>query len=254
MAAGMAVPRCAVVLAAGKGTRFYSSLPKVLHPLCGTPMLEHVLIQLAALQLSQTLVVVGNQADRVQRRFSGWPVEWVVQEPQLGTAHAVSMTESQLREKRGSVLVLHGDGPLITSERLLALLRARERSDAALALMTSRLEDPAGYGRVIQVPGKPVQIVEEKDATPEQKKIQDVNPGYYCFDLPVLFPVLRRVSDDNEQREYLLTDAVGILGRDALPVETVEAPAEEVLGVNDRSQLARAEAIMQKRINRKRDD
>ncbi len=215
-------------------------------------MLQHVLTRLGALTLSQTLVVVGHQAEQVRQRFAGWPVTWVTQTQQLGTAHAVSMTQSYLHGKRGSVLVLHGDGPLITSERLHDLLRTREQSGAALALITSHLEDPKGYGRVIRNAGEPLRIVEEKDATQKQQKIREVNPGYYCFDVRRLFPVLDRVSDDNEQREYLLTDTVALLGRDALPVETVEAPAQEVLGVNNLQQLARAETILQDRIRRKR--
>lgn len=215
-------------------------------------MLQHVLTQLGALTLSQTLVVVGHQAEQVRQRFSGWPVTWVMQKQQLGTAHAVSMAQAHLHGKRGSVLVLHGDGPLITSKRLHDLLRTRERSGAALALITSHLEEPKGYGRVIRTSGKPLRIVEEKDATQEQQKNQEVNPGYYCFDVERLFPVLDRISDDNEQREHLLTDTVAILGRDGLPVETVDAPAQEVLGVNNRQQLDQAEAILQDRIRRKR--
>jgi len=243
-----AFPTYAVVLAAGKGTRLHSALPKVLHPLCGRPMLEHILVQLRALSLTQILVVVGDQAEAVRARFSEWPVEWVLQEQQLGTGHAVLMSEPWLREKTGSVLVLYGDGPLITAARLRELLQAREKSDAALALITSRLDDPTGYGRVIRSPGKPLRIVEEKDASPEQKEIREANPGYYCFDLPLLFSALHRLSDDNVQGEYLLTDTVGVLSREGQTVVTIEAPAEEILGVNDLSEMARAEEILQRRV------
>ena len=208
-------------------------------------------MQLRSLSLTQILVVVGNQAELVKDHFSGWSVEWVFQEQQLGTGHAVLMTEPWLREKTGSVLVLHGDGPLITAERLSQLLHAREESGAALALITSRLENPTGYGRVIRSPGKPLRIVEEKDASPEQKEIREANPGYYCFDLQVLFPALHQLSGDNTQKEYLLTDAVGVLSRDGQTVVTLEAPVEEILGVNDLTELARAEEILRRRIQRK---
>lgn len=246
-----AVPGYAVVLAAGKGTRFNSALPKALHPLCGKPMLEHILQQLRSLRLTQILVVVGSQAELVKEHFSGWPVEWVVQEQQLGTGHAVLMTEPRLRDKTGSVLVLYGDGPLITAQRLSELLHAREESGAALALITSRLENPTGYGRVIRSPGKPLHIVEEKDASPEQKEIREAHPGYYCFNLQALFPALHKLSGDNAQEEYLLTDAVGVLSRDGQTVVTIEAPVEEILGVNDLSELDQAEKILRRRIQRK---
>jgi len=245
-----AFPGYAVVLAAGKGTRFRSPLPKSLYPLCDKPMLEHILEQLQSLRLTQILVVVGNRAELVRERFSGWPVEWVFQAQQLGTGHAVLITEPRLKEKTGSVLVLHGDGPLITAERLRELLHAREESGAALALITSRLENPTGYGRVIRAAGKPLRIVEEKDASPQQKKIREANPGYYCFDLGVLFPALHQLSGDNAQKEYLLTDAVGVLSREGQTVVTIEAPEEEILGVNDLSELAQAEKILRRRLNR----
>ncbi len=246
-----AFPSYAVVLAAGKGTRLRSTLPKVLYPLCGRPMLEHILIQLRALNLTQILVVVGDQAEIVKERFSGWPVEWVFQQQQLGTGHAVLMSEPWLREETGSVLVLYGDGPLITAARLSELLQAREKSGAVLALITSRLENPTGYGRVIRSPGKPLRIVEEKDASPEQKEIREANAGYYCFDLPLLFATLHQLSDDNTQREYLLTDTVGVLSREGATVVTIEAPVEEILGVNNRSEMARAEKILQRRSKQK---
>ena len=208
-------------------------------------------MQLRSLSLTQILVVVGNQAELVKDHFSGWSVEWVFQEQQLGTGHALLMTEPWLREKTGSVLVLHGDGPLITAARLSQLLHAREESGAALALITSSLENPTGYGRVIRSPGKPLRIVEEKDASPEQKEIREANPGYYCFDLQVLFPALHQLSGDNTQKEYLLTDAVGVLSRDGQTVVTLEAPVEEILGVNDLSELGPAEEILRRRLSQK---
>ena len=208
-------------------------------------------MQLRSLTLTQILVVVGNQAELVKDHFSGWSVEWVFQEQQLGTGHAVLMTEPWLREKTGSVLVLHGDTPLITAERLSQLLHAREESGAALALITSRLENPTGYGRVIRSPGKPLRIVEDKDASPEQKEIREANSGYYCFDLRVLFPALHQLFGDNTQKEYLLTDAVGALSRDGQTVVTLEAPAEEILGVNDLFQLGQAEEILRRRLSQK---
>ncbi len=242
-----AFPSYAVVLAAGKGTRFNSALPKALYPVCDKPMLEHILEQLQSLGLTQILVVVGNHAELVKEHFSEWPVEWVFQAQQLGTGHAVLMTETRLGDKTGSVLVLYGDAPLITAERLSELLHARQQSGAALALITSHLQDPTGYGRVIRSPGEPLRIVEEKDASPRQKAVQEVNPGYYCFDLRVLFPALHQLSGDNAQNEYLLTDAVEILSRDGRDIATIAAPEEEILGVNDLSELARAEKILRHR-------
>lgn len=239
----------AVILAAGKGKRMKSRVPKVLHRVCGRPMVAHVLGAVRALQPDKILVVAGHGGDEVQR-VVGEGVEIVFQEEQLGTAHALLQTEAHLRDFPGEILVLCGDTPLIRGATLADLVARHRRAGAAATLVTARLADPTGYGRVLRgEDGKVLGIREERDATGEERAVTEVNAGIYCFGTGDLFTLLRKVEANNEQGEFYLTDVIGQMVDRGLKVVTypVEDP-EEVLGINDRRQLALVEGIMRRRI------
>jgi bifunctional UDP-N-acetylglucosamine pyrophosphorylase/glucosamine-1-phosphate N-acetyltransferase len=241
--------RCAIVLAAGKSKRFQSEIPKFLHPLCGKKMLAHILDQLAELDLDTIFLVVGADSSPIREALSGYPIEFVVQEKQLGTGHAVSVVLPHLRDQRGSAFVLYADTPLITAGRLEKLEEIRQQSNAALALITSRTDDPTGYGRILRdSDGMPLAIIEEKDATPLQRELQETNPGVYCFDLDRLAPALEVLNNNNAQSEYYATDTVSILYQQGHKVVSVDAPSEEVYGINTKTHLAIAESILRQRI------
>ncbi|MEO0652091.1 MAG: NTP transferase domain-containing protein [Planctomycetota bacterium] len=235
------------ILAAGKGTRMRSPLPKVLHPLCGRPMLEWVLDQAAGLEPERSILVVGDRADAV-REAAGAGIECVVQEPQLGTGHALQVAREHLVGLNGAVVVLYGDMPTLRPQTLRELVAARPEGGASL--LTARLVDPTGYGRILRDgDGKVSSIVEQKDATPEQAAVNETNVGVYAFPAERLPELLDRLSNDNAQREYYLTDVIGMLveeGRDVVPVE-LEDP-DEARGVNTLAQLGEARAILQERI------
>jgi bifunctional UDP-N-acetylglucosamine pyrophosphorylase / glucosamine-1-phosphate N-acetyltransferase len=238
----------AIVLAAGKGTRFRSDQAKVLHRAAGRSLVGHVLEALRPLALAQVIVVVGHQADEVRAEVeaTGLPgVTTVVQAEQRGTGHAVQEAVPALAEGVDRVLVLAGDTPLITSawlERLLA-----DGSDSVGAMLTAQLADPTGYGRVLRDRDGLVEgIVEEKDASPAQQMVREINAGMYVVERGRLVGALAQLDDDNEQGEIYLTDVVRILTRDELPFAGTEAPAEVIAGVNDRSQLAEAAAILRR--------
>ena len=238
-----------VILAAGKGKRMKSRLPKVLHRVCGRPMIWHVLSAVRALRPDRILVVVGHGGDEV-RRAVGEDVEVVFQEEQLGTAHALLQAEGPLRGFPGEILVLCGDTPLIRSTTLADLVARHRSRGAAATLATARLEDPTGYGRVLRGPAGEVRgIREEKDATGSERGIREVNAGIYCFGTGELFELLAGLTPDNQQGEFYLTDVVGRMVERGLVVAdyALEDP-EEILGVNDRRQLALVEGIMRRRI------
>lgn len=235
--------RSALILAAGKSTRFQSEKAKVLHPLCGKPLIEHILDALKGVGIENTLLVVGHQAESVRRALNQREIQFVHQENQLGTGHAVISAVPQLRKLRGSLLVLYSDTPMLRPQTLRRLCRLREREGAALALLTSDFEDPTGYGRVLRdAEGRVAGIVEEKDASRSQKKIREMNPGVYCFEVASLLEVLPRLGNANRQGEYYVTDLVSLLLKAGKKVEAVAGiPPEETLGINDRVQLASAE-------------
>jgi bifunctional UDP-N-acetylglucosamine pyrophosphorylase/glucosamine-1-phosphate N-acetyltransferase len=243
--------RYAVVLAAGQGTRMKSKLYKVLHPVCGKPMVEHVIDQVTTLQLHKIVTIIGFGADLVNSLI-GKRSEYALQEEQLGTAHAVMQASSHLKHEKGTTLVICGDTPLITAETMEALLKHHEETNARATILTAFAEDPTGYGRIIrQSNGDVKRIIEHKDASEEEKTVKEINTGTYCFDNEVLFQALDQVSNDNVQGEYYLPDVIEIL-KDA--GETVSAYQtehfEETLGVNDRVALSQAEKTMRERINR----
>ncbi|MDO8886301.1 bifunctional UDP-N-acetylglucosamine diphosphorylase/glucosamine-1-phosphate N-acetyltransferase GlmU [Candidatus Oleimmundimicrobium sp.] len=237
-----------VVLAAGEGTRMKSSLPKVLHKICGQSIISHVIKVVQNLNPTKLIVVVGHQKEKVMEDL-GNGVEVVVQENQLGTGHAVLMTEQFLSGYKGSVLVLSGDSPLIKSETLLNIIKLREKTGAVAAMLTAKLKEPGGYGRIIRRDDEIVRIVEEKDATVDEVKNNEVNSGIYCFDTVKLFNFLKEVKSDNQQGEYYLTDVIGIIKNNGGKVVGMMIKDEsEILGINSRRQQAEADKIMRRRI------
>ncbi|MFI5053069.1 MAG: bifunctional UDP-N-acetylglucosamine diphosphorylase/glucosamine-1-phosphate N-acetyltransferase GlmU [Acidimicrobiia bacterium] len=253
-------PISAVVLAAGEGTRMRSSTPKVLHPLCGRPMLLHVLDALVALPLERIVVVVGHGAEDVtktlQEQLTGCdvPIEFVEQHRQRGTGDATSVALTAFADDldvEDDLFVVMADVPLLRAETLAALVTEHRLADAAASLLTARVPDPTGYGRILRnAQGGVERIVEHADAQPEELALDEINPSIYCFRRGLLAPALRRLSPENAQGEYYLTDAIGVLrqaGHSVLGVETDDPM--EALGVNDRAQLAHAEAELRARIN-----
>lgn len=242
--------RYAVVLAAGQGTRMKSKLYKVLHPVCGKPMVEHVVDQINLLNMDEIVTIVGHGADNVRKQLAE-KSKFVKQSEQLGTAHAVLQAKALLGDKEGTTLVVCGDTPLIRSETIDALLKYHHEKRAKATILTTSLENPDGYGRIIRDDlGIVEKIVEHKDASSEERAVKEINTGTYCFDNTMLFEALAKVNNDNAQGEFYLPDVVKILkdANEVVAAYQMESP-EESLGVNDRIALAEATKIMQKRIN-----
>ncbi|MCL6473147.1 MAG: bifunctional UDP-N-acetylglucosamine diphosphorylase/glucosamine-1-phosphate N-acetyltransferase GlmU [Firmicutes bacterium] len=240
-----------IVLAAGEGTRMKSSHPKVLHAICGEPMIHSVLDSAEKLGPERTIVIVGHLHKMVREALSGVNVEFVHQSERLGTGHAVAQVEQVLEGFDGVVIVLSGDTPLIRAQTLEKLLEMHLSSGAAATIITSQMDNPSGYGRIVRSPeGTVLSIIEEKDATDEERAITEVNTGTYCFNKEKLFSALKRVKSDNKQGEFYLTDVIGILRDQGEKVmaSRIDDPSE-VMGVNNRAQLAEAEKEMRRRIN-----
>jgi bifunctional UDP-N-acetylglucosamine pyrophosphorylase/glucosamine-1-phosphate N-acetyltransferase len=229
-----------VVLAAGKGTRMKSALPKVLHKAGGLTLIEHVLRAVRPLGAASTTLVVGHGAEQVKRSLTGWPaVRFARQEPQLGTAHALAQVEPLLEGARGQILVLSGDVPRLRSATLARLSAAQRESRAPAVLLTAIVEHPYGYGRLIRDHGRVVRIVEERDASDEERKIREINAGVYAFALEPLFDSLRAIAPVNAQDEYYLPDLIAIYARAGRQVDAVAVDdAAEIQGINSRSELA----------------
>ncbi|MGI6125713.1 MAG: bifunctional UDP-N-acetylglucosamine diphosphorylase/glucosamine-1-phosphate N-acetyltransferase GlmU [Planifilum sp.] len=243
--------RYAVILAAGQGTRMKSGKHKVLHPVCGKPIIDHILDALDQIGVDETIVVVGHRAEQV-RSHVGERARFVEQKELLGTAHAVMQTASLLEGRDGTTLILYGDHPLYTAATFSRLVERHRDSGAAATLLTAVLSDPTGYGRVIRGEGDEVlRIVEHKDASPEELEVREVFTGTICIDNRRLFEALTRVNNDNTQGEYYLPDVVPILRQqgERIAAEVVDDP-EEAMGVNNRVQLAEAEAVMTRRLLR----
>lgn len=234
----------AIVLAAGKGTRMKSDLAKVLHPLAERPLLAHVLDSLHELRPTRTVVIVGHQAEDVARLCEGEGLETVLQQEQLGTGHAVAQARSALEGRGGRTLILCGDVPLIRARTLQELVERTEAAGAAGAVLSAVTEDATGYGRILRDEEESVVgIVEEKDATDEQRAIREYNTGTYCFDNSLLWPALERLDTENAQGEFYLTDVIEILVADGHRIEGVICGDErEVQGVNTVEDLRRAGA------------
>jgi len=235
----------ALVLAAGQGTRMKSDLAKVLHPMAGQPLLAYVLEALDELGVGRVVVVIGHQRERVRAAFASADVEWAVQAEQRGTGHAVMMAAPQLEGFEGTLLVVCGDTPLLRASTLHELLETHARSNADVTVLSMRLPDPTGYGRIVRVgPDGLERIVEHRDASPDVLAIDEVNSGIYAFRYPALAEVLARLTAHNAQGEYYLTDTVTLLregGRRAMVV--CARDHREMLGINDAEQLAEAERI-----------
>jgi bifunctional UDP-N-acetylglucosamine pyrophosphorylase/glucosamine-1-phosphate N-acetyltransferase len=252
-------PLAAVALAAGEGTRMKSDVPKVLHPLCGRPMLLHVIDALGQLPIERIVVVVGHGAERVTKTLqeevaTSVPIEFVEQTVQRGTGDAVSVALTRFPDDldtEDDIIVVPGDTPMLRAETLAAMAREHRLSDAAATMLTAVVDDPSGYGRVVRgSDGRVERIVEQVDATVEERAIAEINTSIYCFRRNLLAPSLRRLSPENSQGEYYLTDVVGVLRGAGHKVTAVQSPdPDEVAGVNDRAQLAAAETVLRERIN-----
>lgn len=238
----------ALILAAGKGTRMKSKFPKVLHKVGGVPMVEQVLRAVKAAGTQRQVVVVGFGGETV-RDYLGDQAATVMQKEQLGTGHAVLQAEPLLQGEAGTLLVTCGDTPLVTKETFTALIHCHEQSGAAATVLTAHMPDPTGYGRVIRdEKGQVVKIVEQKDGTPEELAVDEVNAGIYCFDMSLLWDMLHNVTNDNAQGEYYLTDIIGMLVSAGKVVSAFAAPSyAETLGVNSRQQMAEAERVLRQR-------
>lgn len=242
--------RYAVILAAGQGTRMKSKLYKVLHPVCGKPMVQHVIDEISKLHINKMVTIIGHGAEKV-KSYIGNKSEYALQEEQLGTAHAVMQAADQLVDKEGITIVICGDTPLITAKTMEALFSQHEQTSASATVLTASAEDPTGYGRIIRNQnGQVERIVEHKDATDEERKVKEINTGTYCFDNKALFAALKNVSNDNAQGEYYLPDVIEILRDQGGTISAFQTESfEETIGVNDRMALSEAERIMRQRIN-----
>ncbi len=240
-----------VILAAGQGTRMKSALPKVLHKVGGRSLIQHVLNTADSLSPATITVVVGHKADTVKEHLRGRPdVRTVVQEPQLGTAHALRQTEEVLRGRQGTVVLLSGDVPLLRKDTLRSLVETHRGANAAATVVTATVERPYGYGRIVRTDGRIVRIVEERDASPAERQIREINSGIYAFDLEPLFEALQSIASQNAQGEYYLTDLVSIYRRRKLPVETrLVSGADEIRGINSRTELAEVSRIVRQNKN-----
>jgi bifunctional UDP-N-acetylglucosamine pyrophosphorylase/glucosamine-1-phosphate N-acetyltransferase len=240
-----------VILAAGQGTRMKSRLPKVLHRIAGRPMVEYVLRTARSVNPDTVTLVVGHQADMVRNQLAAQPgLKFAVQEPQLGTAHALQQAEPVLAGKTGTLVMLSGDVPLLSASTLGRLLTTHTAAHAAATVVTAMVERPYGYGRIVRSASQLARIVEERDASPAERAIKEINSGIYAFDLAPLWDALRGIASKNAQGEFYLTDLVAIYHRKKLPVETlVLESVYETRGINSRSELAEVSKIVRQTKN-----
>lgn len=243
----------AIVLAAGKGTRMKSGLVKVLHPIAGRPMIDWPLEAARGAGASPVVLVVGHQAEAVQERFQGAPdISCALQVEQLGTGHAVACAVPALAGFSGTVLILCGDTPLLTGTTLDDLIAFHRSGGATVTVLTARMDNPHGYGRVVRDgDGRVLRIVEQKDATAEERAISEINSGIYCMEAGFLFDNIGSLGNDNAQKEFYLTDLVALAASQGAPCLAMSIDdSDEIMGVNDRAQLALAARILRRRINR----
>ncbi|MGL4687604.1 MAG: bifunctional UDP-N-acetylglucosamine diphosphorylase/glucosamine-1-phosphate N-acetyltransferase GlmU [Fusobacteriaceae bacterium] len=239
-----------LILAAGKGTRMKSELPKVIHSVNGVTMLEKIMDTLDKLKVEENILILGHKKEEILNIVGD--VTYVVQEEQLGTGHAIMMAEPKLRDFDGDILVVCGDTPLLKMETLKEMYEFHIKSGAITTLLTSIYENPFGYGRILKDNGKISSIIEEKEATKEEKKIQEINAGVYCFNSKELWKTLKKVENKNEKGEYYLTDVISIQVKEQKKVETFLLEDNlEVLGINSKVELAQASKILRERKNNK---
>jgi len=239
-----------IILAAGEGTRMKSSLPKVLHNICGKPMLEYLIDNVNSIGIKKIVVIIGHKAKLVKKQIGG--IKCIIQDELLGTGDAVSKARSTLLKdnKIDNVLILYGDTPLLSQDIIKKLVETHVSSGAGATLLTAQLKNPTGYGRVIRSSGKKVvKIVEELDASIYEKVTEEINVGVYCFSKKALFDSLEKIKPNNKKEEYYLTDTIEVLTKSNILVESVTTnDAEEFLGVNTRVELGKAELVMRRRI------
>lgn len=233
---------CALILAAGKGTRMKSDLAKVLHPLNERPLLAYVVDSARAVGCEKIVVIVGHQADDVRATFAGQGLIFAEQMPQLGTGHAVMQARDALAGYEGTILILCGDVPLLRADTIRELFNHHCDQQAAVTVMTVVLDDPGSYGRVVKNEnGEVIKIVEARDASNEEKKVREINTGIYCVESPYLFAAVSEIKNDNVQKEYYLTDIVEISRRKGRKVVSfIATDPMEVMGINTPEDLARA--------------
>lgn len=236
-----------IIMAAGKGTRMKSDLAKVLHKANGRPVIEYVLEKSVHLGPEKIVLIVGHQSEKVKEATSNYPVEWAVQEPQLGTGHAVMQAEGYLGSFQGNILILSGDAPLVNISTLRNLIDQHHRENAAATVLTACLDDPSGYGRIVRHGSSNTvsRIVEQKDASPEELLVNEINSGVYVFRANTLFSALKQITNDNAQGEYYLTDVFSVCFRKGEKVCAFQtARADEIRGINTAEQLREAEKLL----------
>ena len=244
--------KCALILAAGQGKRIKSDIPKVLHKVCGKEMVNHVIDNMRKAEVEDINVIIGKGAELVKEGTKDRMVTYSMQEEQLGTGHAVKCAADFLRGKKGTVVVFAGDAPLTKEATIENLINEHEKNKNAATLLSAIVEDPTGYGRIIRdKDGDVLKIVEHKDCNEEELLVNEMNAAMYCFDIEELVNSLEKLSNDNNQGEYYLTDVIGILKSEGKKVGAVVTDYEDTIGVNSRAQLAEAEEILRKRINEK---
>lgn len=238
----------ALILAAGKGTRMKSDLPKVIHKVNGIPMVKKILNELEKLETEENILILGHKKEEVLKELGD--VKYVVQEEQLGTGHAIMQAYELLKDYDGDVMILCGDTPLLRHETLKEMYEAHKKSGVATTILTSIYDNPFEYGRIVKEGDKVKAIVEEKEADEETKKIKEVNAGVYCCNAKELFEALKKVTNNNEKGEFYLTDIVGIqVGEGKTVASFVLADNEEILGVNSKVELAQASKVLRERKN-----
>lgn len=240
-----------VILAAGQGTRMKSLMPKVLHAVAGRPLVEYVLRTARSISPATITLVVGHGAEAVKARLASHSdLQFALQHPQLGTAHALQQAEPLLAGQTGTILMLSGDVPLLSSRSLRRLIETHAAARAAATIVTAVVDRPYGYGRIVRTRGKVARIVEERDASPNERAIKEINSGIYAFALEPLFDALRAIASQNAQGEYYLTDLVAVYRRRKLPVATlVLDDPQEIRGINSRSELAEVSRIVKQTKN-----
>ncbi len=245
---------CALILAAGQGKRIKSKLPKVLHKVCGKEMVNHVIDTMRASGINDVNVIIGRGAEEVKDATASREVQYSLQAEQLGTGHAVLCASDYLKGRKGTVLIFTGDAPLVRVETVKELMAYHKGQGNAATLLSSIIEDPSGYGRIVREGEEVTKIVEHKDCSEIELKVNEINAGMYCFSIEDLLSSLNKLSNNNAQGEYYLTDVISILKREGKKVGAVPIAFEETIGVNSRAELAVTEEILRNRINKKHMD